>query len=537
MAGKVSCCAKGTGKEASAVRKKRMLSKGFPYVLLVLFLLGAIMSAGCNQKNVPARGQTQELVIALGEKEVTSLDPYDPHGSSSSWYIQPMLFETLVFDTLKGTEPMLAERWEMSPDGKKWTFHLREGVKFHDGRPLTAEAVKFSIEKSLASKISGLGARKPPVPITRVEAADERTVVVHLDKPYGPFLSEIGSVRIVSPASYQGDKFVRPVGTGPWKVASFNPQEMVFRPFEDYWREKPRLSKVTIKCIPDPQARVMALESGEVDVIGVDMQGVEPAAAKSLAASGKYQVMSLHQAYLVALYFNPRAELLKDIRVRQAINYALNREEMVAKLLEGYGVPAKGPVGFDTSIPWTNPHIEGYPYDPEKAKALIKDAGFKGDAPLKLAYEGYRAYHKALAELIQAQLGAVGIKVELNSYESGAFTQILQAGQYDLALIPPYGKREEDPYPYLGMFFFSQGRYKVMEDPQFDRLFMAQLFTADQKEREKLYWALQEEIMKNCPAAFLFHPDRKTVLKKDIQGWESYYGFNSLATLWKVYRV
>ncbi|MDH7578669.1 MAG: ABC transporter substrate-binding protein [Bacillota bacterium] len=518
------------------MKKKRLSFKRISYVVLALLLLGAVTSGGCSQKNVPAQGQAQELVIALGEKEVTSLDPYDPQGSSSSWYIQPMLFETLCYDTLKGTEPMLAQKWEMSPDGKEWTFHLREGVKFHDGSPLTAEAVKFSIEKSLANTISGLGARKPPVPISRVEAPDEKTVVVHLEKPYGPFLSEIANVRIVSPASYQGDKFARPVGTGPWVVASFNPQEMVFAPFEDYWRGKPKLSKVTIKCIPDPQARVMALEAGEVDVIGVDMQGVEPAAAKSLAASGKYQVISLHQAYLVALYFNPRAELLKDIRVRQAINYALNREEMVAKLLEGYGVPAKGPVGFDTSIPWTSPHIKGYPHDPEKAKALLKDAGFKGDAPLKLAYEGYRAYHKALAELIQAQLAAVGIKVELNSYESGAFTKVIQAGQYDLALIPPYGKREEDPYPYLGMFFFSQGRYKVMESAEFDRLFMAQLFTGNPKEREKLYWALQEEIMKNCPAAFLFHPDRITVLKKDIQGWESDYGFNSLTTLWKVSR-
>ncbi len=520
------------------MKKKRLSFKRISYVVLALLLMGAITLVGCSQKNVPARGEAQELVIALGATEVSSLDPYDPRGSSSSWYIEPLLYETLVFNTLRGPEPLLAERWETSPDGKKWTFYLRQGVKFHDGSPLTAEAVKFSIEKSLANKTRGLGASNPPIPITRVEAPDERTVVVHLDKPYGPFLTQFGGVymKIISPASYQGDKFVRPIGTGPWVVASFSPQEMVLTPFEDYWRGKPKLSKITIKCIPDPQARVMALEAGEVDVIGVDMQGVEPAAAKRLAASGKYQVISLHQAYLVALYFNPRAELLKDIRVRQAINYALNREEMVAKLLEGYGVPAKGPVGFDTSIPWTNPHIEGYPYDPDKAKALLKDAGFKGDAPLKLAYEGYYAYHKALAELIQAQLAAVGIKVELNSYESGAFTKILQAGQYDLALIPPYGKYEEDPYPYLGMFFFSQGRYKVMESAEFDRLFMAQLFTADQKEREKLYWALQEEIMKNCPAAFLFHPDRITVLKKDIQGWESDYGFNSLTTLWKVSR-
>ncbi|MGB9663092.1 MAG: ABC transporter substrate-binding protein [Moorellaceae bacterium] len=227
---------------------------------------------------------------------------------------------------------------------------------------------------------------------------------------------------------------------------------------------------------------------------------------------------------------------MKDIRVRQAINYALNRQEMVAKLLEGYGVPAKGPVGFGASVPWANPHIKGYLHDPEKAKALLEDAGFKQNAPLKLAYEGDRPYFKALAELIQAQLDAVGIKVGLSSYESGTFTKIIQAGQYDLGLIMPYGKREEDPYPYLGMFFFSQGRYKVMEDPKFDRLFVAQLFTADQKKREKLYWALQEEIMKNCPGAFLFHPDRITVLKKDIQGWESVYGFNSLSTLWKVSR-
>jgi len=505
--------------------------------LLVIFLVSAFAFTGCGKRDLPASGKVQELTVALGETEVRTLDPYDPQGVSSSWYIQPMLFETLVVRKVaREYQPVLAEKWEMSPDGRTWTFHLRSGVKFHDGSSLTAEAVKFSIEKSLANERSGLGARKPPVPITAIETPDEKTVVIRLSKPYGPFLSEIGSVRIISPASYKDGQFVKPIGTGPWVVSSFNPQKLVFAPFADYWKGAPKLSKVTVKCIPDPQTRVMALESGEVDVIGVDMQGVEPAAARRLADAGEYQVMALHQAYLVAIYFNPKSEVLKDIRVRQAINYALNREDMVANLLEGYGVPAKGPVGFDTSIPWTNPNIKGYAYNPEKARTLLQEAGFHQEKPLELAYEGYRAYHKALAELIQAQLAAVGIKVNLKSYESGAFSKVVSAGQYDLALIPPYGKREDDPYPYIGMFFFSGGRYKMMESPEVDRLFVAQLYTADEKEREKLYWALQEEIMKNCPAAFLFHPDRITVLKKDIEGWESYYGFESLATLWKVSR-
>lgn len=514
--------------------KNRLFGIGLTFAVSLFMLIGLFLAGGCGEKKAPPAGKTQELNVALGETEVASLDPCNPKTTSSAWYVQPMIWETLVKNRLAGPEPMLAEKWEMSPDGKTWTFHLRKGVQFHNERPLTAEAVKFSIERALANTISGLGSRQPPVPVAAIETPSERTVVVNLSKPYGPFLSEVGSVYIVSPDCYKESEF-KPIGTGPWVPQSLQPQEFVFKPFARYWQGEPKLGKVTLKCIPDPQARVMALESGAVDAVGVDLNGVEPAAAKRLAASG-YQVSALHQAYLTAVYFNPKSEVLKDIRVRQAINYALDRQKMVAALLEGYGVPAKGPVGFDATIPWTNPNIQGYPCDPEKARALLKEAGFTQPAPLKLIFEGQRAYHKALAELVQAELAAVGIKVELLSYESAAFPKAVQAGQYDLAFIPCYGKKEVDPYPYMGMFFSSNGRYRMMESPDFDRLYATQIFTADQKEREKIYWAMQEEIMKNCPAAFLFHPDRITVMKKDISGWESYYGFDSLAALWKVSR-
>lgn len=518
--------------------------------ICLLLTLAITCLVGCTNSNVETGAKSsipQELVVAVGQAEFANLNPFHPKGSST-WLLRPLLYEPLVYSTINGVEGALAESWKCSTDGKTWTFNLRKNVKFHDGSLFDSKVVKQTIERSLQDKIRGLGSRRPPIPIESVEASDANTLVLHLSSPYSPLLTEISGVWMVSPNAYDDTgKFVNAIGTGPFTIASFSKQNAVFEPFAHYWRGKPKLNKVTVRCIPDHNSRVMAFEAGEVDVIGADLAGVDTTATQRLQQSGNYKVINKTQALIEWLGFNTQREPLHDVRVRQAINYALDREAMVKNLLGGYGVVAVGPIGFDSSMPWTDTSIKGYSYKPEKAKQLLTEAGWiekdnegylvKDGKQLKLDLTFYelRPFTKAMAEVMQSQLRNVGINVNLTVVERGSFSSVIQQKNFDMAIVPCYGKSEDDPYKYLSMFFFSKGPYSIMNNPKFDGIFMQQ-FKADQAKREKMYHQLQQIIMEECPAAFLLHGDKIMVMKKDIQKFDVIYGWDALRPLWKVTR-
>lgn len=517
-------------------------------IMVLAFALAA--PAGCGKpggETGAGKKAPRELVAALGQAGFGNLDPYER--DSSSWYLRPLVYETLVHSTARGVEPVLAESWSFTGDGKTWTFKLRENVRFHDGTLFTAELARQMINRSMEDKIFGLGSNKPPFPLESMETPDDHTLVLHLSAPYAPLLSEISGVWMISPNSYDSaGKFIQPIGTGAFIPDSLDKQTAVFKPFEDYWQGKPTLDKLTIRCVPDHNSRVMAFEAGEVDIIGADMSGVDIESAKRLEQSGQYQVVTRAEAYLELIGFNIDREPLTDIKIRQAINYAIDRQALVTHLLGGYGFAAKGPIGFDASIPWTDTGIAGYPFDPEKAGQLLAEAGWsekdgegylaKNGRQLKLtfAFTEQRPSTKALVEIIQSQLKDVGIKVELQAYERASYSEVLGRKDFDIAYVPPYGKSEDDPYPYFGIFFFSKGKYPFMHNGEFDRLYGAQFRQVDQVKRQQMYNRMQQIIMEDCPFAFLFHPQKVVVLKKDIQNFDIVYGFDCFQPLWKVTR-
>lgn len=523
-----------------------------PVVLVgVMVLLAALLAlAGCgkpDRETGAGKSVPQELVAALGQAEIGNLDPYER--GSSSWYLRPLVYETLVHSTIKGVESVLAESWSVSEDGKTWTFKLRENVKFHDGTLLTAEIAKQMINRSVDDKVSGLGSKRPPVPLETIETPDDYTLVLRLSTPYSPLLTEISGVWMISPNSYDSaGNYVQPVGTGAYIPVLLDKQTAVFEPFDGYWRGKPTLDKLTVRCVPDHNSRVMAFEAGEVDIIGADMSGVDIESAKRLEQSGKYQVVVKTEAHLEMIGFNIDREPLSDLKLRQAINYAIDRQALVTHLLGGYGFPAKGPIGFDASIPWTDTSIEGYPFDPEKTGQLLAEAGWSakdgagyltkngGQLKLTLAFTEQRPTTKALAEIIQSQLKDVGIKVELQAYERASYSEVLAKKDFDIAYVPHYGKSEDDPYRYLGLFFFSKGTYPFMHNEEFDLLYMGQFRQMDQVKRQEMYNRMQQVIMEDCPFAFLFHPQKVVVMNKDLRNFDIVYGFDCFQPFWKVTR-
>ena len=512
--------------------------------LFFLFLVLSCFFAGCISDNSEIEkansNPSQELVVPLGDREITM----DPLGTSTSWHIRPLIFDTLVAADIEGYHPALATSWKVSQDGKTWTFHLREGVKFHDNTPFDAFSANYSIHTYLEKSSSFTYRFK----VESVQVPDNYTLVITLKDPYGPFLDAMGSTWMVSPRCYDKEgKFKEAIGTGSFIPVRYSKQEVVLESNPDYWDGAPIIQKVTIKVIPDATTQIMALEAGELDIVGADQSGVGYSNIKRFEDDPRFVIHTRNQSQIEFLGFNLDSEFFSDKRVREAINYGIDRQAIINSVLEGYGVQARGPIGHDSSVPWTNTEIKSYSHNPKMAAKLLKDAGWEdkdNDGVLEkdgrsfevtLIHSGHRSFNGAMTEIIQAQLAKLGIKINIMTLERGAFSSTLHKKDFDMAVIPNYGKGETDPYSYLFLFFHSKGMYHIMENDTFDSLYYQSMSTVDPDKRKVIYDQMQEAIMGECVAAFLMHPGKTGIAKKGLNDFELKYGFGGFISLKKAY--
>lgn len=521
----------------------------FKMIISFFFLISIIFSGCLSQSaevtgNKESRAQQEKiqehLTVPVGDKELI-LDPL--LGTSSSWHTRPLIFDTLLVSDREGIHPSLASSVERTGDGKTWTFHLIDEVKYHDGTPFDAYTASYSINKSL-----GDPSQKYKFTVQSIEILDNYTLNVTLDKPFGPFLDEIAAVWMVCPNGYdsEGD-FKAAIGTGAYIPVKYSKEEIVLKANPDYWGGAPKLQTLIIKAVPDANTQVSALEAGELDVIGADISGIGVSEIKRLENDPRFRIYTRPDSQIDIIGFNIWNEFFNDKKVREAINYGIDRQELIDSVLEGYGIPATGPIGYNSTIPWTDNEIKGYSYDPEKASQLLKEAGWEdknGDGIVEnngRAFEvtlidaNTRPYYRAMTEVIQAQLARIGIKVNIRVLEQGAYQTALKEKAFDMATIPNYGKRETDPYPYLFMFFCSKGMYPIMNNESFDGLYFRSVGTVDPEQRPVLYNQMQETIMEECPCAFLMHPVKVGVAKKELKGFELRHGFEGFIPFKKAY--
>jgi peptide/nickel transport system substrate-binding protein len=404
--------------------------------------------AGGARSTKPVDGGT--LVWGRGHDSVR-LDPaHETDGES--FKVMDNLYENLVTyaDTTTDIVPELAERWELTPDGLTYTFHLRPGVKFHDGTPLDAEAVVFSLDRQRD--------KKPPHPfhsvggpytywqsmamddiVKDIRAADDSTVVIDLKRKNAPFLANLamGFASIVSPTAakkFGEDFFKNPVGTGPFRFVEWvKDDRIVLAKNPDYWGAKPHLDQVVFRAIPENTARLLELESGGI----LAMDGINAELAKRLDSNPSFYLQKQAGMNVGYLAIHCEKSPFDKKEVRLALNYAINREAIVSSLYGGYGVPAVNPLpptvwGYD-------PSIQGYPHDPEKAKQLLAAAGVTpGFKTTLYAMSGPRPYMPdplKVAEAIQSDLKAVGIDATIKSLEWGTYLDELQHGRHSIGLI------------------------------------------------------------------------------------------------------
>lgn len=368
-----------------------------------------------------------DIVVAV-DADVDTLHPTD-FSTTVELGVLNQIYDTLLYyspDGTKDPEPRIAESYEISDDGLDYTFHLRDDVTFHDGTPVTADDVVFSIELYKASEYQGSQISM----LSSVEVTDEHTVVCHLDAPYSPFLQGICSPMIASKAYYESseDDFVNnPIGTGPYKfVSRAKGSNIKLEANEDYYRGAPEIREVTFEVIPDSSTKAIALQTGEVNFAEIDS-----ATKPQLEANPAITIAEVPTSAFSYIAMNTEKEPFNDVKVRQAINYAIDRDNLVAVCYDGEAevnsnICAKERFGYsDDQFQYT--------YDPEKAKELLAEAGI--ETPYDLGEILVAEKYSNLATVIQNDLKAVGLDVTISVKEFNSYISDLQNGSYGITAL------------------------------------------------------------------------------------------------------
>jgi peptide/nickel transport system substrate-binding protein len=484
----------------------------------------------------PVAAQTPPGVLIVAQiAEPKSLDPHAVT-AVNDFRILMNVYDGLVrykSGTLE-VEPALAESWEISEDGTVYTFTLREGATFHDGAPVDAEAVKFNFDRMLdeAHPFHDTG----PFPLSfffsavqSVEALDARTVRFTLDAPYAPFLSNLAypTGLIVSPAAVRehGADFGRnPSGSGPFRVVEWESNSrVVVEKNPDYWDGAPGLDAIVFRPITDANTRVAEMLSGGVDV----MVEVPPDNVAMFADDPAFAVHEQAGPHLWFLILNAKEGPMADRRVRQAVNYAIDKQAIVENVLQGTAEIAAGPT--PPAFAWAhNPDLEPYPHDPDKARSLLAEAGAEGASLTFLVTEGGSGMLDPLAmgAAIQADLEEVGLDVAIETYEWNTFLGKVNPGLEGVGDMAEMAWMTNDPdtLPYLALRTeawpdrggFNSGYYS---NPEVDRLLEAARRATDQDERARLYKEMQTIVHEDAPWAFIANWKQNAVTSARVEGF------------------
>ncbi|WP_400164455.1 glutathione ABC transporter substrate-binding protein [Brevibacillus sp. TJ4] len=494
--------------------------------LIGLLLAVALILSACGNSSTPNPGGTEQgadapkdVIVAYGAEPLT-VDPHDANDAVSN-QANVLLYDKLVtFDRDMNIVPELATDWSTSEDGLNMTFTLREGVTFQDGTPFNAEAVKVNFERVIDSSNNLSRHSLYSEFIESISADSEYQVTFRFKKPFGPAISTFahGAGGIISPKAIQEKQDIgkNPAGTGPYKLKEWIPgTSIVFEPNENYWGEKPKLNTITFKPVPENSSRSIMLENGEVDIISpVATQDIE-----RLQQNDEITVAISPEFRNLYMAMNMSKPLFSDVKVRQAINYAVDKETIVDKILLGQAKVAEAAIGEKVQ---GYSAVGSYPYDPEKAKQLLAEAGVQPGTKITLwTPEGRYLMDSKIAEFIQANLQAVGFTVEFQKWEWSAYQQEMDNpdSNYDL-MIGSWGASTGDADWGLRPLFTTTGsnNYSKYSNPEVDRLIEQGLILSDLEERTKVYNEAMTIIKEDAPWLFLVEYKQAVGIRKNLEG-------------------
>jgi len=507
-----------------------------------MILLVLLMACDRQQGQVPAEGEAAKPVhgdtfIEASIGEPNNLLPVLSSDSASS-DINGLVYNGLVrYDKNLQLEGELAESWDISEDQLTITFHLRKDVTWHDGAPFTSEDVLFTYQMYIDPKVPTSYA-EDFLQVAKADALDPYTFRVTYKEPFAPALESWGTA--VQPKHLlEGQDITKspltrsPVGTGPYKFIKWDAGEKIeLQANPDYFEGQPNIHRVVYRVIPDTSTQFLELQSG-----GLDMMGLTPIQFKTQTDTpafirnfNKYSYLSFSYTYLG---YNLSKPLFQDQRVRQAISYAINKQEIIDGVLLGLGEIATGPYKPDTWV--YNKNVKRYPYDPDRSRTLLAEAGWvdsDDDGILdkdgqKLAFtivtnQGNDLRSKT-AEIIQRRLKEVGIAIEIRIVEWATFLkEFIFPGNFDATILGWSGGPEPDQY---NIWHSSKTAPRELnfikyKNAEVDKLLEQGRRTFDQAERKKIYDRFQEILAEEQPYTFLYVAEALPAVAKRFRGIE-----------------
>lgn len=480
-------------------------------LLLVVTLL-MIVTACSDSENTDVKNGTKEQTakdsvnIALNA-DITNLDPYATISQIDN-LINVNLFDTLYKQDGTGEiVSSLAENSKMSDDGLSYTIDLKKGVKFHNGEEMKAYDVAFSLNTAKASPyLAG-----ETEAIKEVSIIDDYSVRVDLNYFYSSLLSSLTSIYIVPEAVYteaDGAFGQKPVGTGAYQFISHETgQSVELLRFDEYFEGEAIIKSVHYKVITDPNVVLIALETGEIDLV-VDLA---TSSTKEAKKNPDLAVKELESIGYNCLLMNNTVKPFDDVRVRQAFNYAINKGKVIEFAEEGMGAPSISPINkqfFDYSD-----NIKGYEYNVENAKKLLTDAGYPNGFEVSL--KSLEPLKKS-AQSIQEDLRQIGITANIELMEQNAYVQEIMIGNYQIGNMS-FGPARPD-VDLLGAFYSSHGELNIFKyaNPRVDQLFTEGKAVVDIDARLEIYEELMKILIEDAVDVPLYHPVRTIVSDKNL---------------------
>src|SRR5574341_375731 len=485
-------------------------------------------------------------VSRAGDAALTYYETYDPRSLDPALSTDVPTGEmvTLVYDGLTQFDPDgrllpgLADRWSAAPDGRRYVFHLRAGVRFHDGRPLGAGDVRRSFLRVLDPATRG-GRAWPLLPIAGaqeyasgaarevrgIQVLGDTAVAFDLTEPLAVFPKFLAMpVASIVPTPVPGDLAEHPVGTGPWRfVAWRHDDDLRFARNPAYWGTPPAAETLSVRIVPEPLTRAAEFEAGRLSVVEI------PFSEKRAWESGRTEWL-LRKPALRATYvaLNARRGALRDARVRQAINYAVDVPEILRTIWGGRGIRARGAI--PPSLPGGDTSRTGYDYDPARARQLLAAAGHPTGLDLQLWRQGTNVELGRVCQAIQTDLAKVGIRVEIVVRDASSQREAARKGEADMAILDwwaDYPDADNFLYPLFHSASFGPGgNYAFYADPVTDSLILRARRTLDDAARTALYRRIDDRVYHAAPWLYLWFPVDLWARRPDVAGWEIPVIFN-----------
>ncbi len=494
--------------------------------ILAVLVITVLLFTACSTSSVESSTETektsneevaneaQKIAKTAISSELDSLDPWQSEAADTE-AVMYNVFEGLVFYNDKGELiPQLAESYEISEDGLVYTFKLRDDVLFHNGEKMDADDVIYSLGK-LSGLIDGEALLSEFELVETLGKIDEHTVAVHLKEKNAAFLA--ACVEPILPENYT-EQAQKPIGTGPFKFVSYEPaQKVVLTKNEEYYDDNRRakIDGAEFYIMTQPTAIINALLTGQLDFAGVD-----PKSVAQFDGTG-FKIESSPQNMVQLMAMNNGVEPFDKPEVRQAISYALNREQIVAAVANGYGTVLTSNMS-PMMTEYYNDELNPYNQDLVKAKSLLTKAGYPNGFDTSITVPSNYQFHVDTAQVVVNQLAQIGIQAEIKQVEWGVWLdEVYKQANYDMTIIGFAGKI--NPYDVLSRYQSDYKRNFIrFNDKEFDRLITEARVETNKEKRIQLYKDAQAILNEQAASAYIMDPHLTFVVNDNMKGLKFY---------------